>query len=192
MKQRISVINNFFNEEWQKRVELFCHVQTHSPIWFTNHDYFPKHLVSGNGVMLVSMIPSPFDTEIKDYMVEAGYFKRQPNYFAGLLYQGRASSFTHWHKDTRLDWTGLERSGISIYLNKIWDENWGGWFCWKDNDTDKSAHMVCPEYNKAVLLSDDVLHCTTMVNTHIPEPRLSIQIFFERDALADEYQYKPE
>jgi hypothetical protein len=190
MTQPVTVINNFFNDSWQDKIDLFLKVQRHAPIWFTNHDYFPKHLVSGIGVMLVSALPNPIDVEIKDYMMEAGYFKRDPSYFAGLVYQGRASSFTHWHKDTKLDWTGMPRSGISIYLNKTWDENWGGWFCWKDNDNDKTAHMICPEYNKAVLLSDDVLHSTTIVNTSVPEPRLSIQIFFERAALADEYQYK--
>jgi len=164
----------------------FCYVQTHAAIWTTNQDYFPKHLVSGTGIILVSMIPPPFDQELLDYMLEVGYFKRQPNFFHGLLYQGRANSFTHWHKDTRLDFSGTERSGCSIYLNESWDENWGGWFCWKENDDDKTAHMICPEYNKAVLLSSDVLHSTTALST-VADTRLSLQLFFERAALADEY-----
>ena len=184
---KITVINKFFNQEWQEKVKAFLFVQTHAAVWTTNHDYFPNHLVSGIGVMLVSMIPPPFDEELLEYMMQQGYFKRRPSFFHGLLYQGRAASFTHWHKDTKLDWSGTERSGCSIYLNDEWDENWGGWFCWKEKDEDKTAHMVCPEWNKAVILSSDVLHCTTPVNTAATKPRYSIQLFFERAALADEY-----
>jgi hypothetical protein len=188
--QQVTIVDDFFNLEWQARMKKFWKVQTHAPIWFTNHDYFPKHLVSGLGVILVSMLPPPIDTEIKNYMIERGIFKRDPKFFSGLLYQGRPMSFTHWHRDDRVDFQpSLVRSGMSIYLNDIWEENWGGWFCWKKTEADTTGHMIIPKYNRAVILSDDVLHSTTCVSTAVPEPRYSLQLFFERDALADEYQY---
>lgn len=188
-KDKVTTIYNFFNEKWQERVKMFLKVQTHAPIWINHQDYFPKDLHSGIGVILVSFIPPPFDQELLEYMMEMGYFKRAPRFFSGMIYQGKACSFNHWHTDTKLDFNGMERSGCSIYLNETWDPNWGGWFCWKDSFEAREGHTICPEYNKAVILSHDVPHCTTPVSTAAEVPRLSFQLFFERAALADKYQY---
>jgi hypothetical protein len=182
----IAVINNFFDDSWKEKIKLFVKVQDSSPVWTTNRIFFPSNLVEGNGLILVNMIPGPFDTEIQDYMIEKGILKQRCNFFTALLYQGHPGSYIKWHFDGKADFTSLDRCGISIYLNEEWDSTWGGWFSFKD-DNSKYIQSYNPEYNSAVVLLKNVDHCTTPISSAATVSRTSIQLFFDMESLNNEY-----
>ena len=75
---------------------------------------------------------------------------------------------------------------MSIYLNEEWGSLWGGWFSWKEDESEIINSYV-PQYNSAVVILNDVEHCTTPIGPSAKSPRASIQLFFEKDALNTEY-----
>jgi hypothetical protein len=182
----VKIIKNFFDENWWNKVKNFEKTQIYSDKWITNHQFFPPQYIDGPGVILINFIQSPFDIELADYMVGKKWLKYRPNFFHALMYRGLSGSFVKWHKDGLEDHTGLQRSAFSIYLNEDWDSCWGGWFSWKESD-EEFIRSYSPEKNSAIVLLDDVEHCTTPISFNSKFQRMSIQLFFEKDALNMEY-----
>jgi hypothetical protein len=93
---------------------------------------------------------------------------------------GFATSCVNWHPDY------ADYDAMSIYLNKEWDSNWGGWFAWTEENkgvdapiNPKQGQFYCPQYNTAIYSTEREWHCTTPLATVAP-PRISIQLFFSK------------
>lgn len=69
-----------------------------------------------------------------------------------------------------------DRLSSTIYLNRTWNWNWGGFFIYDDEHMGQG--WVYPHYNKMVWFKPPVWHSTSMVTLLAEEPRLSIQCFF--------------
>lgn len=82
---------------------------------------------------------------------------------------GGRFSYIPWHDD------GNHKMAVTIYLNKIWNMDWNGYFIYQDGSEYKA---VVPEYNKAVIVKSPVMHCTVMPSIDAPL-RESIQIFVD-------------
>ena len=105
-----------------------------------------------------------------------------------LIYYWTPGSYIPWHgDDDRWD------SG-TIYLNKEWDQDQGGFLCWKENN--HTNRMIIPEYNTLALKRGGVhvLHCTTPVTKPLYEQRdgqtyqkmrCTLQ-FFQKERTAEE------
>ena len=87
-----------------------------------------------------------------------------------LFYYWTRFSYIPWHNDSHVE------KAMTIYLNREWNPDWGGFFCWEDKEDYK---MVIPKHNRAVYNDDHTLHCTTPVNYN-GGVRLTIQIFEKR------------
>jgi hypothetical protein len=182
----ISIINNFFDEDWLQQAMLFVKVQSRAAVWTHNRKFFPPDLVEGPGLILVNMIPSPFDEELQDYMIKKGILKHRCSFFSGLLYQGEPGSYIKWHYDGKADFTPLHRCGISVYLNEEWEPSWGGWFSFQDINHEFVQSYI-PKFNSAVVLLEDVKHCTTPISPAAKYPRVTFQMFFDVESLNVEY-----
>ena len=76
---------------------------------------------------------------------------------------------------------------MTIYLSRGWRPDFGGYFCWKDWDSNfprgsytcapLEATMRLPTYNAYVHISEAEWHTTTLTLPTAP-PRLSLQLFF--------------
>ena len=78
-------------------------------------------------------------------------------------------------------------NAFSIYLNREWDSNWGGWFAyteeynWQEGDINpKRGQFVVPKYNLSIMSTEKEWHCTTPISPYA-QPRLSIQLFFSKN-----------
>lgn len=80
-------------------------------------------------------------------------------------------SYITWHEDL------VYKGALTVYLNKIWDSNWGGYFMYQENDEIKA---IKPEYNLGVLQENGVSHCVSTVNINA-DIRISIQVFLTND-----------
>ncbi len=67
--------------------------------------------------------------------------------------------------------------GSTIYLNKKWDLDNGGWFIWQSND--KSWKVIPPEYNSLILNDEKEAHTVTPISYSTSELRATLQIFGE-------------
>ena len=74
-----------------------------------------------------------------------------------------------WHNDSEHD------GGITIYLNKKWNENTGGAFMYKNNDF---INAIYPSSNSANIVVGDIPHCVSPT-TKNSDIRITIQCFFD-------------
>jgi hypothetical protein len=89
-----------------------------------------------------------------------------------MIYYWTRYSYIPWHNDNR-----LYDGAISIYLNRRWHQDWGGYFLYEDGEEIKA---VLPQPNLALVQYDSVSHCTTPVNFE-GDLRISIQAFLITD-----------
>lgn len=85
-----------------------------------------------------------------------------PHYVGGGLHQIRTGGFLKVHADFNLhDGLGLDRrlNGL-LYLNKDWEEAWGGHLQLWNRDMSSCVHKVLPVFNRFLLFSttDDANH----------------------------------
>jgi hypothetical protein len=64
--------------------------------------------------------------------------------------------------------------GITIYLNKSWDEDWGGIFLYKDGNTTNGFY---PKPNRCIMQCNDIPY-SVAPTSKTSDVRLTIQIFF--------------
>ncbi len=181
----IAIIDNFFDDEWLKKVKLFIEIQSRAPVWTNNRILFPE-LTNGSGIIFINFIPGPFDLELQDYMISKGILKKRCTYFSGLLYRGESESYIDWHNDGTAPFSILPRCAISIYLNEEWNSSWGGWFSFQEENS-KFLQSYSPSFNSAVVLLKDVRHCTTPISSSAKSSRISFQLFFDMESLNVEY-----
>jgi hypothetical protein len=85
-----------------------------------------------------------------------------PRFHGGGFHQGGEGSYLDLHVDFNLhplEPTWLRRLNILIYLNRDWDESWGGHLLIKSRPED-SATAIAPIFNRAVIMetSDRTYH----------------------------------
>ena len=70
----------------------------------------------------------------------------------------------------------------TLYLNN-WDPNFGGWFIWKDEETEKTGvHKAFYPRANSLMLSDSFEdHWVTQITPNAPDPRVTIQLWGTRN-----------
>lgn len=96
--------------------------------------------------------------------------EKKVNYKVGniMIYFWPNLSYIGWHNDLPHD------AGLTIFMNKKWDINWGGFFLYEDGEEIKA---VSPERNLGVLQIGGVNHAVSTIN-YGADIRTTIQIFF--------------
>lgn len=80
-------------------------------------------------------------------------------------------SYIPWHND------GIYEGGaVTIYLNPIWDENWGGIFMYREENSDE-IHGIMPKFNTAVKVNNYTLHSVSFISPLASCPRYTLQLF---------------
>ena len=85
-----------------------------------------------------------------------------------MFYYWTQGSHIPWHND------GCHNGGITIYLNKVWDEDWGGIFLFKDDETINGFY---PKQNRSIMQVGGIKH-SVAPTTQNSDIRFTIQIFF--------------
>lgn len=85
-----------------------------------------------------------------------------------MFYYWTQGSHIPWHND------GCHNGGITIYLNKSWDEDWGGIFLFKDDETINGFY---PKPNRSIMQVGGIEH-SVAPTTKNSDIRFTIQIFF--------------
>jgi hypothetical protein len=85
-----------------------------------------------------------------------------------------------WKENAGISWhlDDARRFGLSIYLNPIWEIDYGGLFVWASGD---GLRASCPEYNTAMLNDDNEGHLVTPVTRVAKTPRHTLQIWGFKD-----------
>jgi Rps23 Pro-64 3,4-dihydroxylase Tpa1-like proline 4-hydroxylase len=104
---------------------------------------------------------------ILDQLIKRGIVSTRD--FRVMNYAWSRLSYIPWHNDKTHD------VGISVYLNDVWDPDWGGLFLYRDETGNIRGHA--PKFNTGVKNAGHVQHATTMVAPDAASPRLTLQLF---------------
>lgn len=89
-----------------------------------------------------------------------------------MLYYWTRYSYIPWHND------GLQYKGaITIYLNRDWHSDYGGYFLYEENNEIKA---LLPKRNLGLMQYGNLMHGTTPVNFD-GDIRFTIQAFLRND-----------
>jgi Rps23 Pro-64 3,4-dihydroxylase Tpa1-like proline 4-hydroxylase len=88
--------------------------------------------------------------------------------------------------DVHVDFNYMEsrklhrRINILVYLNPVWEEQWGGHIQLWDKDVKTCWHSFAPSFNRCVIFetSDISFHGVTPVTTASPHPRISFAGYY--------------
>ena len=86
----------------------------------------------------------------------------------------------YWSKLSYLDWhsDAVYSSALTVYLNKEWKPQWGGYFLYRDK---KEIKGIIPKPNLAIAQPGGVPHCVTTVNID-SDIRISLQAFLSNNS----------
>jgi hypothetical protein len=128
---------------------------------------WPVNIVRASQPILVRNYDPALAAIILRQLIKRGVID-EPN-FAVMNYAGSPSSYTPWHNDP------MHEVAVTVFLNDVWDPDWGGIFLYKD---DAGGVRGCtPKFNTCLRNAGHVPHATTMVTPDAASPRLTVQLF---------------
>lgn len=139
-------------------------------VWDSSTKIWNKELRYGtNGKVLITKLDQDIRAEV---MSDVSSYLPYSNDLTMNFHVGLAESGIAMHNDKG------HRFGATIYLNKVWHEDFGGLFLWmEDSDDPTNLRGYIPEYRSLVINQDNEYHMVTRVSPKLSEIRLSIQIF---------------
>ena len=167
----VTVYDNFFDEEYFNFVsnyslELFKNEDT---LFFSNHTRWDYKIVRDSATVLLHTPERTLQDEIIEKVVEiTGQENRT---FTGAAFNfWLEGSYIPWHLD------GQYRTATTVYLNREWDDDWQGFFMYRDGGETKA---ILPAPNRGVFVDHtkgNIQHCTTPVirSSYL---RATLQIF---------------
>jgi hypothetical protein len=191
----MKIIDNFLNQEDLDSLSNFIENKITDTGWQTSQDFY-KHEIGGT--ILTSI--NPFLYEItdthKDFIIKIltdnNILESTPDLFVALIQVAQPLASIEWHTDTHsnYDEPGSEDPynviGITLYFNKEWNHNWGGFFCSKELKEDTRGVFVQPVYNRLVINDGLEPHAVTPIDRSA-DNRITIQLFVSRESINKGY-----
>jgi Rps23 Pro-64 3,4-dihydroxylase Tpa1-like proline 4-hydroxylase len=88
-------------------------------------------------------------------------FDEDYSQFANMLYyRYHPGSYILWHVDS--GYKSMYNKGFTLYMNNIWDRNWGGQLLHGDDS------FVSPKANRLVVMDRDTPHAVARTSTNAP------------------------
>lgn len=135
--------------------------------WRTNH-WWEHDIVKESHTVLVYNYSDDEANTIMESLIRNGVIDDK-NYTV-MNYVWTKGSYIPWHMD------GHVTEGITVYLNKVWDDDWGGFFLYREQSTDKHLTGIIPKFNMASKNFGKIEHTVTTINP-LAENRVTLQIF---------------
>ena len=148
---------------------------TGSPVWDDSNLLWTEDLKVGL-VGNVSMRILPDETALEVNKALKKYFSKIDS-DCEVVYQ-----YYIWNKMAGISNhnDGHTNLAATLYLNDIWDPNWGGLFVWKDKNEKKEYKLnaICPKQNMLIINDEKEMHLVTPTAPTIPYIRITIQIWY--------------
>lgn len=137
----------------------------------TNLTSWNPSLVSTSGTVLLFDLKEMLFNETKKELIKHIGEEHKEEDWSIIYTLGSRFSWLPWHDD------GNHKKSMTIYLNDLWEKDFSGWFLYDESGETKA---ILPSFNKGILLSPPVNHCTVMPNLQAPL-RESLQIFVNKE-----------
>jgi hypothetical protein len=177
MNNTINVVENFLEPHIAQEILSKYEDSKSKPVFQINEfARWDPRLHYGNYGPVYMMSLSEYD----DYFVEK--FNRIHPHFVNstigttFLQVWTNGSGINWHTDME------DRMAATIYLNNSWDLNWGGLLLFQ-GENGMNSGWINPHYNRCVWFKSPLWHSVSLISRAAAEPRISIQLFFERNSV---------
>jgi len=174
----ISIIDNFLSDELY--TECFNYAMskyTSDDMVFKTNHVWNNNIVFDSSPILIHTIDDNHSLckRIRKSMFDnLNLSNKNISFLATHFYFYTPGSHIPWHDD------GIYSGGITIYLNKEWNDNWGGALIYKNYDSKMIDGGVYPKQNRGIILCNKIEH-SVMPTTKLSDIRISIQCFYTTD-----------
>lgn len=167
------IFENFIRPDFINEILHENQEQIYDNIWRSNLGW-QDDIVSPNGVVLIRPLNENQKNELRKVLVGHGIVPNDKDIeLDAQAYMWHKFSFIPWHSDKESD--DEIRFAATLYLNKEWNDNWGGLFLYKIND---HIHAEAPRFNKLVFNDNNYAHATSMLTSDAPF-RYTLQLFWK-------------
>jgi len=135
--------------------------------WCSNF-MWTQDIVRASHPVLVRTYPENITRLVLNNLVDKGILKHT-NYHV-MNYAWTKLSYIPWHNDS------VYSDAMTIYLNPVWDKDWGGYFMYRENSSNEIRGYI-PQFNTAVQNNKKMAHSTTPVSLDAEAVRATVQIF---------------
>ena len=109
--------------------------------------------------------------QLSSELIEKKIMSHTPKKWMAHVNLFSRGSFIPWHGDLGYAFS------MTVYLNQTWDEDWGGAFIYrKEQSVDSEISCIYPKYNLGVYFYPPMAHTTSLTAINAPL-RESLQIF---------------
>jgi len=134
---------------------------------WTSNAFWDQGIIKASHPVLVKQLPEHYKRLVLNTLVENGILKHL-NYHV-MQYAWTKLSYIPWHNDD------IYSDAMTIYLNTIWNKDWGGYFLYEDSGNQIRGYI--PRFNTAVQNKNKIAHATTPVSLDASDVRVTLQIF---------------
>lgn len=154
-----------------QKIESLFNTRVEKPLFSSSISHWEKNLTD-ESVPILRYILKNEDSELSQILKKE--IEQKIPYYVNdiIIHICPRLSFIPWHDD------GNHTAALSIYLNKRWNPNWGGYFMYSENDGEIKA--ILPERNLAILQKGGTMHCVSGISMSAGY-RISIQCFLRTE-----------
>jgi len=166
----IKKFDNFFSEELYNEIyDFVTGVVLTKQKKLTTNRLWDKELVNSSTPIMRYEFESNdkemFNKISEEIAKKTGYIVN-----SGVIHIFPKLSYITWHND------GKYEAALTVYLNKKWNNDWGGFFLYTEDD---NINGIIPKKNYGILQSNGVYHCVTTTNIDADD-RISLQFFLKK------------
>ncbi len=165
----MKIINPALSEELLLDCERSFFDLSEEKIWISSDTYWQKSLTRNiSGICNTADVPENLrvkvENEIKEYLPE---------------YNHLVVTFSIWHRHSGICLHNDANSifGVTIYLDKIWDPEWGGLFIWYEKNNFDDPRIFIPKRNYMILNDEQEYHMVSEVSPFAQTVRKTLQIW---------------
>jgi len=174
----VNIYDSFLTEELWNEVWEEIDWATQNYVWNINNFKWAEHLVCGSPPVLLHSLSNANNKELFQKLCDWDVAKlphtkelyENPNLnISKIIYLWTNGSYITWHGDEKYLWAS------SLYLNKEWHPNWGGYFMHEENER---TIGIPPVPNRCVEQTEQVQHTVNEIRLGDTIPfRVSLQTF---------------
>ena len=161
----INLEYNFFNQDELAEIDNFIDATKNNFEWRTSFCWDDNVKYGVDNLTLCRLAPDFVLKKLQNYF-------NTSNYISTMIYLWFPNSHIAWHNDSHSEYTG------TIYLNNNWNENYGGYFNYKEQKTNE-IKTVIPQHNLMLVNRGNISHCVTPTISTAPI-RKTLQFFLKK------------
>ncbi len=170
MEQHLDLFSNFFSIDLLDEIQTFIYKtsKTTQPYLGRTNMCWNDGIVGHSAPVIIIDLPNDDKLNVKIKHEITHKLNKEPSHI--MFYIWTRLSYIPWHNDAHAN------GALTVYLNEYWDDNWGGYFMYQNNQGQIAA--LKPETNLGVLQTGELKHCVSTININA-ENRITLQTFFK-------------